>query len=110
MDKLQKEKCFSGKSEVVRSALRLLISEHNTNSKTSGLVEGLMLVLHSEKGSIVSEIKHKYEDIIKTQLHDHLNGKCTEIFIISGNAKKAVKLKEEFESNRKIDLVKLIIP
>ena len=55
-------------------------------------------------------MRHKYEDLVKTQVHNHLEShKCLEIFILKGDAGSIKKLAEDFQTNRKIDFAKLIV-
>ena len=59
----------------------------------------------------VSEIKHKFEEVTTTQIHSHLkNNKCLEIFVLEGKSDRIKEMMRQFQTNRKMDLVKLIIP
>ena len=111
IDNLQKEMGFSGRSETIRAGLRLLIADKKEKSKLRGIVDAVLLIIHDDKHSEeVSILRHKHEELIKTQIHNHLeNHKCLEIFILNGNALDIRKLTEGFQTNRKIDFVKLII-
>ncbi len=111
IDKIQKELGFSGRSEAIRAGLRLLISDKKEKSKLKGTIDAVLLVIHEDENSEeVSILRHKYEELIKTQVHNHLeNHKCLEIFILNGEAEKIKKLTEGFQTNRKIDFVKLIV-
>ena len=54
-------------------------------------------------------IKHKYENITKTQIHSHLQGnKCLEIFVLEGDADKIRAIFRNFKISGKMDYVKLI--
>ena len=110
-DKLQKELGFSGRSEIIRAGMRVLISDHQEKGKLKGIVEGALFVVHPDKNSEdASNIRHKYEDVIKTHIHNQLeNHKCLEIFVLKGSASKIIQLKDEFQSNRKIDFAKLVV-
>ena len=59
--------------------------------------------------NIISDIKHRYEDITKTQIHSHLQGdKCLDIFILEGDADKIIAMFRNFQVNGKMDYMKLI--
>ena len=63
-----------------------------------------------EESDEVSAIRHNYQHIIKTQIHNHLEShKCLEIFVLHGDAKKVKELLRAFEKNTKVELVRSII-
>src|SRR3989304_5292628 len=85
MDSLQTEAGFSGRSEVMRAALRMLLEENKKHSKLEGLVECVILVIHDDRScSDVVDIQHKFRDFISaTHLHNEVEGgKCLEVFIL----------------------------
>jgi len=111
IDKLEKELGFSGRSEVIRASVRMLIADKREKSKLKGIIDAALLVIHDDKYSEeVSNIRHKYDDIVKTQVHNHLaNHKCFEIFILNGIADRIISVTEAFQTNKKIDYTKLIV-
>ena len=111
LDKLQKDLGFSGRSEVIRAASRMLIEDSREKSKLQGIVSGVLLVVHSQDAEhAISHIKHKFEDIIKTQIHNHLKDeKCLEIFILEGQASRARSLLNSFQTSKKVEYLKLIV-
>ena len=111
IDKLQEEMKFSGRSDVIRTALRMLLSESQEKTKLKGIVEGVLIAIHDDRHSEeVSVLRHNYEKLVKTQIHNQLeNDKCLEILVVKGNDSEIKKLQDEFRSNRKIDFSKLII-
>jgi CopG family nickel-responsive transcriptional regulator len=110
IDNIQTEYGYSGRSEVIRAGARLLIAENKEKDKLSGNINSLLLLIHTKDvESIVSDIKHKYESITKTQIHSHLQGnKCLEIFILEGDADKIISVFRNFQTSGKMDYVKLI--
>lgn len=112
IDKIQKNHGYSGRSEVIRSGLRLLISEYKDTEKISGSINSILLLIHShDTENIVSDIKHRFEDVTKTQIHNHMEkNKCLEIFVLEGDSERIKEMFKQFQTNRKMDLVKLIIP
>jgi CopG family nickel-responsive transcriptional regulator len=57
----------------------------------------------------VTNVKHKYDDIIRTQIHSRLeNGKCLEVFILEGTAERANQMVKSLQTHKKIDYVKLL--
>jgi CopG family nickel-responsive transcriptional regulator len=59
---------------------------------------------------IVTETKHRFEDIIKTQIHSHLReSKCLEVFVLDGDAGRVKKIAGSFQASGKMEYVKLIV-
>lgn len=110
IDNIQMEYGYSGRSEVIRAGARLLISENMEKDELSGKINSLLLLIHNKKvENIISDIKHRYEDITKTQIHSHLQGdKCLDIFILEGDADKILAMFRNFQVNGKMDYMKLI--
>ncbi|TSA17668.1 MAG: ribbon-helix-helix protein, CopG family [Nitrosopumilales archaeon] len=110
IDKLQKSMGFSGRSEIVRAGLRTLISEEKQRSNLSGLIHAILMVIHDEESEqIVTGIKHNHEDLIGTHLHSKIDGnKCMELFLLRGEAGKVDVMTRDFQTNRKMDHVKLV--
>lgn len=111
IDTIQKELGFSGRSEVIRAGARMLIADNKEKEKLAGKINCVLLLIHSQKvEDTVTELKHDFEDIINTQIHRHLKEeKCLEIFILCGDASRVKHLLKSFQTNDKMDYVKLIV-
>ena len=112
IEKIQNDYGYSGRSEVIRAGVRLLISESKDTEKLFGEINSILLVIHHhDSESEVSEIKHDFNDITKTQLHSHFEEeKCLEIFVLQGEAERIKEMHRLFKTNKKMDIVKLILP
>ncbi|MCR4369214.1 MAG: CopG family ribbon-helix-helix protein [archaeon] len=107
---LQKEFGYSGRSEAVRAGLRLLANEAKQRSSLKGKIDALLVLVHSSHADEVSRIRHHYNDSIKAQLHNHLSsGKCLEIFVLRAKADVLKAMADAFDSNKKIEFVRLIV-
>ena len=72
IEKIQNEHGYSGRSEIIRAGVRLLISESKDTEKLYGEINSILLVIHHhDSENAVSEIKHDFKDITKTQIHSH---------------------------------------
>ena len=102
---------FSGRSDVIRISARMLIADNKEKSAMSGDTNSVLTLIHTQDAEDkVTEIKHDYEDIINTQIHSHLKEhKCLEIFILDGNVHRMYQLAKSFQTNRKMDYVKLTV-
>ena len=111
IDQLQKELGFSGRSEVIRAGARMLLADNREKEKLEGQLNSVLLLIHTQKvEDTVTAIKHEFEDIISTQIHNHLReDKCIEVFILEGDAARINDLVRLFLTTRKMDYVKLIV-
>lgn len=111
IDRIQQEHGYSGRSEAIRAGLRLLISESKNTDNIAGEINAILILIHSpDHENTVSTIKHRFEDVTKTQIHSHLReNKCLEIFVLEGESSKIKEMMRLFQTSRKMDLVKLIV-
>ena len=111
IDRVQKEFGFSGRSEVIRAGIRMLIADNKEKEKLIGTINSILLLVHNQEvEDTVTEIKHKFEDIINTQIHSHLkDGKCLEVFILNGDAERIKQLIKLFQVFGKMEYIKLVI-
>jgi len=110
LDKLQKTMGFSGRSEAIRAGIRSFVADEKQKAELSGNVHAILLVVHNDEfDHIVSGIKHNFEDLITTHLHSKIEGeKCMELFVIDGEADRVSTITRDFQTNKKMDTVKLV--
>jgi CopG family nickel-responsive transcriptional regulator len=110
VDKIMKTLGFSGRSELVRAGIRSLISEEKERQDIIGSLHAMLLVIHDEESEQeVTSAKHAFDELINTHLHSKVdNNKCLEIFLLKGEADKIKDMTKEFQTNKKMDRVKLI--
>jgi CopG family nickel-responsive transcriptional regulator len=111
IDRLQKELCFSGRSDVMRTGARMLIADCKEKEQLAGKLNCVLLLIHAQRvEDAVTEIKHDFDDIIRTQIHNHLReDKCLEVFVLEGDATRIKELVRLFQATGKMDYVKLIV-
>jgi CopG family nickel-responsive transcriptional regulator len=111
IEKLIREQNFSGRSDVVRAGAKMLIADCKEKARLEGSLNSVLLVIHPQNvEDTVTEIKHEFEDIISTQIHNHLRkDTCLEIFILEGDADRVKELVRMLQTCGKMDLVKLIV-
>ena len=111
IDRIQNALGYSGRSEVIRAGARLLIAESKEKERLTGMINSTLLLIHSQDiEDVVTEIKHRFEDITKTQIHSHLReNKCLEVFVLDGDADRIKEMVRLFQTSRKMDYVKLIV-
>jgi CopG family nickel-responsive transcriptional regulator len=111
LEKRIREQGFSGRSDVVRAGAKMLIADCKEKERLEGSLNSVLLVIHPQNvEDTVTEIKHEFEDIISTQIHNHLRkDTCLEIFILEGDADRVKELVRMLQTCGKMDLVKLIV-
>jgi len=111
MDQLQKEFGFTGRSELIRAGIRMLLTDKIDKEKQTGDIGCILTVTHEEDDEeSVTKIKHRFENIIQTHLHCKIrNDKCLELFILNGKATKVNEMSREFQASDKMEHVKLTI-
>jgi CopG family nickel-responsive transcriptional regulator len=98
-DEISKELGFSSRSDAVRSALAKFISANRLVLGSEG--EGHYLVsisYEAKKKHQVTEIIHKYSDVIRSSLHTHFDERCVEQTIIIGEYEKVRSFTEELSA------------
>ena len=110
IDRLQKTLGFSGRSEIVRAGVRNLLAEEKDRQNLSGNLFAVLLAIHDEKSDDqVTEMGHGYDKLITTHIHNKIDGdRCLEIFMLKGDAEEIKDMTKKFQSNKKMDHVKLI--
>ncbi len=110
MDEIQDSVGFSGRSELVRAAIRLLLEDTREKDAMAGRTSAVIVVSHGKDDEEpVTRLKHKFEDIVKTHVHCRISHEdCIEVFVLSGEGQQIASMTKEFERERKIRNVKLL--
>ena len=110
MDELQKRLGFTGRSELVRASIRLLIQDVKENNSLAGIVTAVVVVTHTEENEeTVTRIKHQFDSIVRTHLHSKIaKNSCVELFLLEGDAERVAAMTKEFQKEDAIKSVKLV--
>jgi CopG family transcriptional regulator, nickel-responsive regulator len=111
MDQIQKSGGFAGRSELVRSAIRLLLEDSKEKNALGGHLNGIIVVTHDETNEApITKLKHEFEDIVRTHIHSKISANnCVELFLIEGDGKKIGTMAREFQKEDKLKSVKLVV-
>jgi CopG family transcriptional regulator, nickel-responsive regulator len=111
MDGVQRELGFTGRSEMVRSGIRLLLQDVKEKSAVEGNVTAVLVVTHTEENEQpVTRIKHEFDDIVRTHIHNKVKrNNCVELFLVDGDASKVTGMAQEFQKEDVIRSVKLVM-
>jgi CopG family nickel-responsive transcriptional regulator len=110
MNDVQKNSGFTGRSELVRAAIRMLLDDSRAKAAAVGDMNGLLIVTHDEEEEApVTKLKHQYEDIITTHVHNKTKtSMCIELFVLQGDSKKISAMSRSFQAEDKMKSTKLI--
>ena len=111
LDQIQGSGGFAGRSELVRTAIRLLIEDRKEKDSLLGRVSAVIVVTHDESNEApITRLKHQFDHIVKTHIHNKIShGNCVELFLVEGDAKKVSAITKEFQREEKMKSVKLIV-
>ena len=110
MDAVQKGSGFTGRFELVRAAIRLMLEDKREKDSLAGEINGLIVVTHNEdEEEPVTKLNHGFEDIIKTHIHSKTTSSiCVELFLVHGDAKKVVAMSKAFEAEDRMKSTKFL--
>ncbi len=110
MDQIQESGGFAGRSELVRTAIRLLLEDSREKDTLSGHMNAIIVVTHDESNEApITKLKHEFEEIVKTHIHNKISqNNCVELFLLEGDGKKIGSMTREFQKEDKLKSVKLV--
>ncbi|MDW5562058.1 MAG: ribbon-helix-helix protein, CopG family [Methanomassiliicoccus sp.] len=110
LDRLQEMLGLAGRSEAIRMCLRSAEAEIREREKLEGEVEGIMISVHkTDEGHGLDEMRHIFQDNIRTQVHSHLkNGKCLDIFLVGGPAGDLKNMLAAFQKDESLEYIKFV--
>jgi CopG family transcriptional regulator, nickel-responsive regulator len=111
MDSMQDSLGYTGRSELVRAGIRLLLQDTKEKESMSGKVSAVVVVTHGEENEEkVTQIKHRFDSIVRTHIHNKITrNNCVELFLLEGDAKDVTKMTGELQREDEIKSVKLVI-
>lgn len=110
MDEVQKTLGFTGRSELVRAGMRLLLQDVREKNSLLGRTNAVIVVTHSEENEgSVTKIKHEFDNIVRTHIHNKIaKNNCVELFLLDGEGSEIASMAQEFQKDDGIRAVKLV--
>ncbi len=110
LDMIQEAYGLKGRSEAIRTSISAALDEIKELSAFKGIVEGVLIIVrgnHADPWMI--QIQAKYQELIKTQMHSHLQDqKCLEVMVISCEASELRNLISDIKAQGKADYIKFV--
>lgn len=87
LEEIQKKLGFKSRSKMLRTAVLSMLNDYERLDVMKGIVDSVFVLTYREaEKNHVSDILHKFENIIKTELHQHYSGTCVDVLSISADA------------------------
>ncbi len=102
LEEIQKRLGFKSRSKMLRNAIMSLQKDYGGLDSLKGEVESVFVLTYdnAEKNH-VSNLLHRFEKNIKTELHQHHHtGTCIDILNIEANAKETRELYSTLKANK----------
>jgi len=103
---------FASRSEIVRQALRLFLTEDVRIEELEGETIATITIIYKEKADRgrILDAQHVYSGLVSTFLHTHIHeGFCLEVIILKGQAFTIRKFVDSLRSNEQITQIKVAI-
>lgn len=102
---LLKEGEFSNRSDVVRHAVKALMSEYRNIERATGKVTAVLTALYYKKGQGhgISAVQHEFREYLTAMVHSHTNdGSCLEVMIVTANAEVVRNFLKKLRAQKKV--------
>lgn len=111
LDRMRRELGFAGRSELIRAGIRLFAQEEKQRAAATGRQSAVLMVVHADEyDAQVAGIKQDYEDLVRTHLHNKIDGdRCVELFVLDGDGARICEVTDGFRTDKKMDTVKLVM-
>ncbi len=103
---------FANRSEIIRQALRAYMTEGENLRELEGEIAATVTLIYEREArkEQISEIQHRYGDIISTFLHSHINeNHCLEVIVVKGKAQAVRELVDAFRTIEEIIQIKIAV-
>ncbi len=100
------------RSEVVRQAVRMYLTQYIKLGKIKGNVIATITVLYekAEENKELFRLQHEFEDMITAYLHSHLSEtSCLEVMVVKGSSERLRRLIDALKANKPVKQIKFSI-
>lgn len=102
----------ASRSEVVRQAVRMYLTQYNELQKIKGNVIATITVLYekTEENKELFRLQHEFDDMITAYLHSHISEtSCLEVMVVKGSSKRLRGLIDGLKANKPVKQIKFSI-
>ena len=112
LDTILGEDRSANRSEVVRQAVRMYLTEYNELAKIKGNVIATVTILYdkAEENKELFRIQHEFDDMITAYLHSHISGtSCLEVMVVKGSSERLRCLIDGLKTNKPVKQIKVSV-
>jgi CopG family nickel-responsive transcriptional regulator len=112
LDTILGEDRSATRSEVVRQAVRMYLTQYNELEKIRGNVIATITVLYekTEENKELFRLQHEFDDMITAYLHSHISEtSCLEVMVVKGSSKRLRSLIDGLKANKPVKQIKFSI-
>lgn len=102
---LLREGEFSNRSDVVRHAVKALMSEHRNIERAKGVITVVITALYYKKGQRhnINMVQHEFKENIAATVHSHTSdGSCMEVMIVTAKADIVREFLKKLRAQKKV--------
>lgn len=109
LDALEEEYGFTGRSELVRTALRSWMQDADRRG-FDDVTDGVIFVKYGEGAADhVSSLLHEHRPVIVSQIHQHLEDHvCFELLVVDGDPDRIEAFWQDVQSSRHVRTAEFI--
>ena len=105
---------YDSRSKAIQDAVRSFLTEYRLLQKQKGTNAGVLVMVydHEVRGlqSILTDVQHRYSNIICSTMHIHLNERdCLETIAVKGEVAEIRKLSDELAAKRGVKILKTVL-
>jgi CopG family transcriptional regulator, nickel-responsive regulator len=112
LDKILGEDRSANRSEIVRQAVRMYLTQYNELEEIKGNVIATITVLYekAEENKELFKLQHEFDDMITAYLHAHLSEtSCLEVMVVKGDSERLRSLIDGLKGNKPVKQIKFSI-
>lgn len=102
----------ANRSEVVRQAVRMYLTQYNELGKIKANVIATISVLYerAEENKELYKVQHEFDDVITASLHSHLSEiSCLEVMVVKGSSERLQSLIDGLKANKPVKQINFSI-
>jgi CopG family transcriptional regulator, nickel-responsive regulator len=112
LDTILGEDRNANRSEVIRQAVRMYLTQYNELGKIKGTVIATITVLYdkAEENKELFRIQHEFDDMITAYLHSHISEtSCLEVMVVKGASERLRSLIDGLKANKPVKQIKVSV-
>ena len=103
LDRMQKKLGFRSRSKLMRATIGSLLNEYKVMETLEGHCDAVFTVTYEyRKKDELGHLLAQFEDVIKTEMHQHHEGTHFRVLIICGQAKRIRELFSELKTGKMV--------